>query len=78
MELHDFNNLLYKVKRKGDFLEFTNSEDLATVHFVKQTNSFLFVFNAKSLFSSKSLKHFKNKLMFQLESKKLKLVDKLA
>ncbi len=75
MEIHDFNNLLHKVKNEGDMLEFTNGDDIASVHFIKPTGRFLFMFNAKGLFSFKSLRHFRNKLMDKVESKNLILVD---
>lgn len=78
MELHDFNNLLHKVKNEDEMFEFTNGDDLASIHFIKQTGRFLFIFNAKGIFSFKSLRHFRNKLMDWVENKNLELVDELA
>lgn len=75
MELHDFNNLLQKVKNEGEMFEFTNGDDLASVHFIKQTERFLFMFNGVGMFDFKSLRHFRDKLMYWVETKNLELVD---
>lgn len=78
MELHDFNDLLHKVKSEGETFEFTNGDDLASIHFIKQTGRFLFIFNDKGMFSFKSLASFRNKLMGWVENKSLELVDELT
>jgi len=78
MELHDFNNLLHKLKNEGEMFEFANGNDIASIHFIKPTQRFFFMFNAKGMFSCKSLRHFRNKLMDWVDKKNLELVDELA
>jgi len=72
MELYELNNLLHKVKNEKESLEFQSEEHIATVNFIN--NRFLFVLNGKGLFSYKSLRHFRNKLDFQIVSKNLQLI----
>ena len=73
MKPDELNNLLNKVKSEGEMFEFTNNDDIASVHFVEPTGIFLFVFNGKGAFSYKSLRHFRNKLMRWIDEKSLKL-----
>jgi hypothetical protein len=72
MELSKLNELLLKVQNENEMFELQSEDDIASVHFVR--GRFLFMLNGKGLFSLKKTA-FKDKLMFQIEKRNLKLVE---
>lgn len=72
MELSRLNELLKKVENENEMFELQSDLDIASVHF--QRGRFLFILNGKGLFSLKK-RYFKDKLMFQIENRNLKLVE---
>lgn len=72
MELSKLNELLKKAEKRNEMFELQSDLDIASVHF--QRGRFLFILNGKGLFSLKKTS-FKDKLMFQIKNRNLKLVE---
>ena len=72
MEISKLNELLKKAEKENEFFELQSDLDIASVHF--QRGRFLFILNGKGLFSLKKTS-FKDKLMFQIKNRNLKLVE---
>lgn len=72
MNLSKLNDLLLKVQNENEIFELQNEDDIASVDFVR--GRFLFMLNGENIFSLKKTA-FKDKLMFQIEKRNLKLIE---